>query len=370
MTTRAVAVYRDNLLQISETFVAAQVGAMERYRAVYAGVRRVTGALQLNAPAAVMSETERLPRLRELQFKLLQSVPRRWRREIETHRPALVHAHFGTSGVFAMPLARSLSLPLVVTFHGFDITMHDAASLPYRAYAARRRTLFREAKLFIAVSDFIRERLIAKSCPPEKIRRHYIGVDVARFPYAGRERRERVVLFVGRLVEKKACSDLIDAMPLLERVKLVVIGSGPLESHLRRRAAALRIDCTFLGAQPPAVIGEWMRRAMVFCVPSVTARSGDSEAFGIVFIEAQSSGLPVVSTRHGGIAEAVADGETGLLVDEHDSAALAAAIRRLLDDADLWDRMSRAGRARTERLFDLDRQTRALEAIYDEAAEG
>ncbi len=83
-----------------------------------------------------------------------------------------------------------------------------------------------------------------------------------------------------------------------------------------------------------------MSRAAVFCVPSVVAASGDAEGFGMVFIEAQAMGLPVVSTLSGGIPEAVKNGETGLLVAERDSAALAGAILRLIEDEELWQRYS------------------------------
>jgi glycogen synthase len=108
-----------------------------------------------------------------------------------------------------------------------------------------------------------------------------------------------------------------------------------------------------------------MARATVFCVPSVVATSGDAEGFGIVFIEAQAMGLPVVSTRSGGIPEAVEDGQTGLLVTEDDPQELAEAIIRLMQDERLWKRFSLAGRSRVLKHFDLTKQTQRLENIFD-----
>ena len=109
-----------------------------------------------------------------------------------------------------------------------------------------------------------------------------------------------------------------------------------------------------------------MARASVFCVPSVVASSGDAEGFGIVFIEAQAMGLPVVSTRTGGIPEAVEDGETGLLVTQNDPEELAQSILRLLQDDELWRRFSSAGRKRVVSQFNLVQQTRRLEDLFSE----
>ncbi len=107
-----------------------------------------------------------------------------------------------------------------------------------------------------------------------------------------------------------------------------------------------------------------MNRARVFCVPSVTVDSGASEGFGMVFAEAQAMGLPVASFETGGIPEAVVHGETGLLARERDTAGLAQNIIALLSDRAMWERFSDAGRRRARELFDIRRQTAALEDIY------
>jgi colanic acid/amylovoran biosynthesis glycosyltransferase len=146
---------------------------------------------------------------------------------------------------------------------------------------------------------------------------------------------------------------------------LVVIGDGPLRQAYESQALALGLRCRFLGTQPVNVVRDWMARAAVFCVPSVVAASGDAEGFGIVFIEAQAMGLPVVSTFSGGISEAVRDGETGLLVQERDSLGLAEAILSLLGNQELWQRFSIAGRRRVEDHFNLTQQTTRLENLFE-----
>src|SRR3984885_16193520 len=113
-----------------------------------------------------------------------------------------------------------------------------------------------------------------------------------------------------------------------------------------------------------------MARAAVFSVPSVVAASGDAEGFGMVFIEAQAMGLPVVSTLSGGIPEAVKHGETGLLVTECNPAALADAILELMQNDELWHRYSVAGRRRVEDQFNLLHQTERLENIFEQLVGG
>ena len=171
-------------------------------------------------------------------------------------------------------------------------------------------------------------------------------------------------------MEKKGCDRLIEAMVEVQRrcadAELVVIGDGPLRADCEALVTGRQVRCRFLGAQPSTVVQEWMARAKVFCAPSVVAASGDAEGFGIVFIEAQAMGLPVVSTRSGGIPEAVEDGQTGLLVAENDQQALAEAILKLMRNDQLWQRFSFAGRRRVLEQFNLARQTQRLEDVFDD----
>jgi colanic acid/amylovoran biosynthesis glycosyltransferase len=199
---------------------------------------------------------------------------------------------------------------------------------------------------------------------------HYIGVDTEEFKPQFREPRKKMVLFVGRLVEKKGCEYLIRAMEPIQKampeVELVIVGDGPLRQSLERLAESLLRKFTFAGPQTGLEIQHWMQRATVLSTPSVIASSGDAEGFGMVFIEAQSSGLPVVSFASGGIAEAVTHGETGYLAPEKDWRTLSDYIARLLGNGELWERFSRAGRSLVEKTFDLKMQTEKLERIYEQ----
>jgi glycosyltransferase involved in cell wall biosynthesis len=293
--------------------------------------------------------------------------------QLAKYEPVLLHAHFGPDGVTALPLARRLNIPLVVTFHGFDANLNDEAfrkSHWGRRYLRRRDALKRNTAGFIAVSEFILRRLLGQGFPQEKIRVHYIGVDTSGFQPEPTTARSKTVLFVGRLVEKKGCEYLIRAMEDLQRelpeAELVVIGSGPLLQSLERQAHSLLRRYRFLGTQSADNVRNWMRTASVLCVPSIVASSGDAEGLPISLMEAQSSGLPVVGFASAGIPEAVRHNETGYLAPEKDWRALSGYLAKLLQDRDLWIKFSLAGRERIKRMFDLKQQTAKLERIYEE----
>jgi glycosyltransferase involved in cell wall biosynthesis len=147
-------------------------------------------------------------------------------------------------------------------------------------------------------------------------------------------------------------------------VELVVVGDGPLRPEWEFLAKSSLRQFRFLGFQPQHVIKKWMNLATVFCVPSAKASSGATEGLGLVFLEAQSMGLPVVSFASGGIPEAVAHGKTGLLAAEGDFETLGKNILLLLENESLWKQMSELGEKRVQDLFDLEMQTAKLEGLY------
>jgi glycosyltransferase involved in cell wall biosynthesis len=210
--------------------------------------------------------------------------------------------------------------------------------------------------------------MLRRGYPPEKVRLHYIGVDAARFCPDPAVVPQLRILFVGRLVEKKGCVDLLKAMVEVRakypEVELAVVGDGPLREKLESFAREHRLNVRFLGVHPPDVVLKLLRESLLFCLPSVRSGTGDSEGLGIVNLEAQAVGVPVVGTRHGGIPEAVEDGVTGLLAEERDPAGLARHILTLLSDAPLRAKMGQAARARIIRDFDLEKQSQLLEKQY------
>lgn len=365
----AVLIFRKELLPWSETFIAAQGGALQRYRPVFAGYRLAQAGTAYLAghERVVLADHTLSEALGKAAVKALGLPPPRWRRALAAHRPVLLHAHFGTNALDAIPIARALGVPLIVTYHGMDI-----ATRPRRERDRRRRQrVFRAARRVIAVSEFIASRLREAGCPPDRIVVHHIGVDTRRFsPGDPAERVRTQILFVGRLVTKKGLTHLLRAMPRVQaavpEAELVVVGDGPLRARHEAEAASLGARCRFVGVQSPDEVRAWMQRSAVLCAPSVVTPSGNAEGLPITILEAQATGLPVVAFPSGGSADGIIDGETGWLVPPGDEEALAERLVDLLGNDERRARFSAAARAHAVERFDLHRQTALLEEIYDD----
>jgi colanic acid/amylovoran biosynthesis glycosyltransferase len=356
-----ILIFKETVLPRSETFILAQMQALRNVSARLIGLEEVPSGLPLPSKPILLSRAPGGAAALRAKIYRRSGIAPLFHAKARRETPALLHAHFASGGLTAIPLARSLGVPLLVTLHGSDVTVNWAS-------AESMRRLGREAALFLCVSRFIRERAIAVGLPEEKLRVHYIGVDLGQFQAPRTDATGAGVLFVGRLVEKKGCVYLLRAMASVQQTYpdclLTVIGDGPLRGSLESQARELGVTCRFLGAQPPAIVREHLQQTRIFCAPSVTATDGDSEGLGMVFAEAQAMGIPVVSSLHGGIPEVVVHGRTGLLVNERDHEALAAAIVSLSGDASFWKQFRHNARAHIEHSFDLAKQTAELETIY------
>lgn len=370
---KRVLFFRSELLPPSETFIAAQAAALRRYEPWFAGLKRIPSGLALDESRVISltgsnSLRDKIARRTYLRTGFAPS----FLQQVESIRPDLIHAHFATDACAALDLQQRLRVSLVVTLHGYDVTSSDAAlrATPLgRIYLRRRHEMWERASAFICVSEWIGHNALRRGFPSEKLRVLPIGIDVESFHSPGLRPKDPLVLFAGRLVEKKGCVHLLRAMRMVEaqmpEAHLVIIGDGPMRAALESQARSSLRRCEFIGAASPELVRDWMRRASVVAVPSVVAANGDSEGLCLVVCEAQAMGLPVVAFRGPGIE--VVDGETGLLVPQRDENALADALLALLQNEPLAARMGAAGRRRVERLFNLGRQTALLEAQYDEA---
>lgn len=372
-TMNTALIFRERLLAPSETFIVEQAKPLRRYRPILVGLRRTEPSLRHSLPEILLAPGDSFfDQCAASLYRRFPFGPEFFSRLRATH-PSIVHAHFAVDAMQALPIVRKLDVPLVVSLHGFDVTATAdalATSRSGRHFLRHRDTLFREAAAFICVSDFIRRAALDAGFPASKLHVHYTGIDCQRFSPSGLARDPKLILFVGRLVEKKGCEYLLRALAPIQRrdpdVHVEVIGDGPLREKLQTLARQLSLNVNFRGVQNPDEVLRSMSRTRILCNPSVTAPTGDMEGFGMVFAEAQAVGTPVVSFAHAAIPEAVSHGHTGLLAREGNTEELSVAMFTLLSDDALWNSMSSNAQRWVRRNFDIARQADRLESLYDE----
>lgn len=378
---KKVIIFRNDLLPRSETFIKEQARFLSAWQPVLVGYARVKDGLDLD----------------ELEVKIVPGAGARTmgRRTLRLHQllgrphPAtvatlhsigadLVHAHFGTDATDIWPSVKAAGLPMLVTLHGYDINVHPEwwqaghGGFHRRAYPQRLLQMAREPTVhFIAVSEAIKRRAIEVGVPEERVTVSYIGVDTERFKPGGLAllQRKKRILFVGRMVEKKAPLLLIRAFSEVRKqvtnAELVMIGDGPLLNEATKLARDLDTPVEFLGAQGSDVVRAQIHLARVFCLPSVTAKNGDAEGFGLVILEAQASGVPVVTSAQGGAEEGVLDRHTGRIFSEHDMKAMIQGLFCFIGNDNELVTASSAAVRHVHASFELRSCTAVIERIYD-----
>lgn len=212
----------------------------------------------------------------------------------------------------------------------------------------------KQADMVVVISSFTRRCALDAGLAKERLRLITNGVDVQRFcpgPPSEELRRRYglgaapVLLCLARLDERKGQDFLLRAMPAILRAvpqtRLVLVGSGADEARLHGivHELALERSVVFTGAVSSEEVVDWYRTATLYAMPNRTLANGDTEGFGLVFLEAGACGLPVIGGRAGGVPDAIVDGETGFLVDGRSAEAIASRCVQLLEDAELRRRM-------------------------------
>ena len=243
--------------------------------------------------------------------------------------------------------------PYVVTGHGGDVT-----SLNKGILKVLKKRCLKNAAGVTAVSQPLMDVLKGIYENPKQAVIS-MGCDTAMF---GQEHRvenyfgqgdKKVVLFVGRLAEKKGVSYAIEAMRQVNNAMLVIAGDGPLKSKLQRQAETVQKESgstiLFLGAKTHEELKGIYASADLFVMPSITAKDGDKEGFGLVILEAFASGLPIVASRSGGITDIVKDGVNGYLAEEKDVSGLADRINIVLQDKNIYNKMQTEAKKTAQR---------------------
>lgn len=257
----------------------------------------------------------------------------------------VVHAHW----LIPQGIIQSFfKKPYVVTGHGGDVT-----SLNFGILKKLKARCVRNAGYVTVVSSFL-ENEVKKISSVDNIKIMPMGCNLDSFSpdYAVKnyfnQGDKKVILFVGRLAEKKGVKYLIEAMKKVDGI-LAIVGQGPLEEELKTQARDFGDKIIFLGAKTHEELSKIYASADIFVAPSVTAKDGDKEGFGLVMLEAMASGLPVVAFDSGGISELITHNENGLLCPEKDVEGLSCNINKLLNDESMYELLVQNGKRTAEK---------------------
>ncbi|MBI2580188.1 glycosyltransferase [Candidatus Woesearchaeota archaeon] len=292
-------------------------------------------------------------------------------------KPDIIHAHWILpQGFTAAIVSKILRIPVVVTAHAGDV-------FPLKSFLFRLLSGFstRSAAAVTVNSSYTRAA-VAKISKLGDIKVIPMGVDLKLFSSAsssaaaivrkkyGISENGRMLLFVGRLAEKKGVTYMIAAMKAVVKAfpdcRLVIVGEGPEKASLQQQVQRLSLSgsVVFAGSIPNISLPSFYKAADVFVLPSIVDRSGDTEGLGVVLLEAIAAGTPVVASNVGGIPDIVAHSKTGLLVEQKSPHQLAAAIIKLLGSSSLRKRLSVSARKRVTQGFSWSGVAGSFYSLY------
>lgn len=256
---------------------------------------------------------------------------------LKQNKIAVVLAEYGMVGAMVTKACRLANVPLVIHYHGADVHHRDMV----KEYLTLYKKSFDYASKLVAVSNDMVNALKAIGAPANKLVLNPYGVDLSKFTIAPVDQSGMNFLAVGRFVEKKSPSSVVQAFKIVAAqfpdARLTMVGSGILLEPTKQLADELGLNekISFPGVQSSQQIQQLMQQSRCFVQHSVTAADGDMEGTPNTILEAGASGLAIVSTQHAGIKEAVINGETGYLVPEHDVEGMANYMLKIAGDAQL-----------------------------------
>lgn len=273
----------------------------------------------------------------------------------------VVFVEYLITGCHVIDTCDKLGIPMIVTALGYDISSYSVLE----KYGKMYPNMFNKCQNVIVVSNHMKIKLKDYGCPLDKVIYSPAGPEESFFnltpSFSGNQ-----VLSIGRFVDKKApYLSVLAFKKVLDKIsgaKLIMAGKGPLLGVVRDIVQSIGINdsVSFIGEINQEQQREFLISSSVFIQHSKVAIGGDSEGTPVAILEASAAGIPVVSTRHGGIVETVMDGQTGFLVDEGDIDEMAKAIINLLEDKDLAKKMGASGKKFIKENFSLEKHITTL----------
>ncbi len=299
------------------------------------------------------------------------------RRSLAAGRYDILHSHWILPQGFIGALAADGRIPHLITVHGGDVF-----GLRGELYARAKKFALRRAAV-ITVNSSATEQAVRDLVPaaavieriPMGVKVTAPGNDIKQVDELRRRYRKNggpLLIFVGRVVEEKGVADLLAALKMLlidsVPVALMVVGEGQDRPEMEKLALELGVadSVHFAGWQSAAQVSDYLNAADIFVGPSRVAVNGWIEAQGLTFVEAMMAGTPVIASRVGGIVDSVRHEQTGLLVDERAPQQICQAVKRLIGDHHLYQRLAANGRKIAEENFSEEASAQAFDKLFSQ----
>jgi len=374
-----VAHFHAAFLPISETFIYRFIEGVSRYSTIVLTNERINADIFPNNNVFLWSH----PYVPPIPFRAFSFLMRRlfpdsqysridaWREwVVRWKQVGLVHAHFGWYAPQAVNICQRFDLGLVSSFYGSDVYLHDTDE----EWRDELPLVFKTSN-WVTVSTHDMARAICElGCPPEKVVVLRPGLQISDFAFTSRiapVNGEPIrFVCVSRFDPVKGIPYAVYAFKIVHdafpNTMFTIVGDGPEKHNIERLVTKLELDQAVIlpGFLSFDLVKQVLEASHIYVQSSVVTSDGRREACGVAMLEAQALGLPIVATNIGGIPEAVADGQSGFLVAERDSQALAERMIYLLKHPEVWHKMGRAGRKHVEDNFNLSRSVATLEELY------
>jgi len=281
----------------------------------------------------------------------------------------ILHCHFGPNGIVGSLLKEiGIKGKLVTTFYGYDLSSYITLN-GTNVY----KLLFKNCDLFFPICKYFRDKLIEFGCNPNKIKVNYINIDCNRYKFKKRifhsgETLEilTVAVFEGRKGYEYSLKAIAKLVEMNKDIRYTIAGDGENKQKIMQLIDDLNIKnyINYVGRVNQKELIKLYDQAHVFLLPSITADGNDQEGTPTVILEAQATGLPVISTNHSGIPEIILDNESGFIVPEKDVFAITEKLNFFIDNSDALEIMGYKGREFIKQKFDMQESNNKLENAY------
>lgn len=359
-----IAMVAPSLNAYSETFIQAQKEGLKGNMYYYYG-----GALPtcLEGVGLLNNNYNKITTKikHKLQLTSFSSAELAFIKSLKQNKIQVVLAQYGTTAYRIVTICKYLNIPLIAHFHGYDASVESVIKS-----CNNYQDVFAYSSYVITVSLSMQNRLFSLGCPPEKLIYNSYGPD-NQFLEITPQFSESTFIGLGRFVSKKAAYYTILAFKQVlgkfPNAQLVLGGQGELYEVCENLARYYQLEKNVLlpGVLSKKEFSTYLSKGLAFVQHSVTASNGDQEGTPVAVLEASAAGLPVIATFHAGIPDVIIDGETGLLVSEHDVDTMAEKMLMLIENKVLAQQMGAKGKERVKKYFTLEKHLQTLDELIE-----